>query len=92
MTSVARQINRLEATLGIRLLNRTTRRQSLTEVGHLYYQRLTELIRQFDDVKREVSGYQKTVKGRLRVHLRISVGNEIIVPALKDFLPRTRKS
>ena len=91
VTSVARQINRLEATLGIRLLNRTTRRQSLTEVGTLYYQRLTELIRQIDDVKREVSGYQKTVKGRLRVHLRISVGNEIIVPALKDFLAENQE-
>ncbi len=91
VTSVARQINRLETTLGVRLLNRTTRRQSLTEVGTLYYQKLTELIRQIDDVKREVSGYQKTVKGRLRVHLRISVGNEIIVPALKDFLAENQE-
>jgi DNA-binding transcriptional LysR family regulator len=86
VTSIARQVSSLEATLGVRLLNRTTRKQSLTEVGHIYYAKLLDILKQVDDVKREVSSYQKVVKGRLRVHLRNSVGTQVIVPALPRFL------
>jgi DNA-binding transcriptional LysR family regulator len=86
VTSIARQVSSLEATLGVRLLNRTTRKQSLTEVGQIYYAKLLDILKQVDDIKREVSSYQKVVKGRLRVHLRISVGTQVIVPALSRFL------
>lgn len=86
VTSVARQVSNLEAMLGTRLLNRTTRKQSLTEVGQFYYSKLTDILRQVENVKREVSSYQQTVKGCLRVNLRISVGSQVIVPALPRFL------
>jgi DNA-binding transcriptional LysR family regulator len=86
VTSVARQLSRLEDRLGVRLLNRTTRRQSLTEVGQLYYARLVDVLNQFNSIQREASAYQATIKGCLRVHLRISVGSEVIVPALPSFL------
>ena len=88
VTSVARQVSSLEAMLGVRLLNRTTRKQSLTEVGQLYYSKLTDILRQVESVKREVSSYQEAVKGCLRVHLRNSVGSQMIVPALPQFLAR----
>lgn len=86
VTSVARQLSRLEANLGVRLLNRTTRSQSLTEAGQLYYSRLVEVLAQVDEIKREVSSYQEGVKGRLKVHLRTSFGAHVIVPALPRFL------
>ena len=85
ITSVARQIGHLETMMGVRLLNRTTRRQSLTEAGRHYYSKLLGVVRDLDEIKREVTSYQETAKGRLRVHLRTTVGNQVIVPALPRF-------
>ena len=86
VTSVARQVSHLEAMMGVRLLNRTTRRQSLTEAGSCYYSKLLGVVRTIDEIKREVASYQEGAKGRLRVHLRTTVGNQVIVPALPRFL------
>jgi DNA-binding transcriptional LysR family regulator len=86
VTSVARQVNGLETMLGVRLLNRTTRRQSLTEAGQVYYAKITAILAQLDEAKRDVSSYQEGVKGRLKVHLRTTIGNQVIVPALPRFL------
>jgi DNA-binding transcriptional LysR family regulator len=86
VTTVARQISSLEDRLGVKLLNRSTRALSLTEAGVLYSERIRSLMREFDAIKREVSSYQKDVKGVLRVHLRHSVGSQVIVPALPQFL------
>ena len=72
----------------MQLLHRTTRSLSLTEAGKLYRDRIGLLLDQFDAVKRQISSYQKDVKGLLRVHLRHSVGNQVIVPALPDFLAK----
>jgi DNA-binding transcriptional LysR family regulator len=86
VTSVARQVNSLESILGVRLLNRTTRRQSLTEAGQVYYSKVTAILSQLEGIKRDASSYQEGVKGRLKVHLRSSIGNQVIVPALPRFL------
>ena len=86
VATVARQINSLEMRLGVHLLHRTTRTMSLTEAGRLYCDRIRSLLQQLDSVKREIASYQKDVKGLLRVHLRHSVGNQVIVPALPVFL------
>ncbi|MFO1143033.1 MAG: LysR family transcriptional regulator [Amaricoccus sp.] len=86
VTSVARQVTSLEALLGVQLLNRTTRKHSLTEPGRIYYDQITEIMRHYDNAKREVASYQKAIKGCLRIHLRTSLGNAIIAPALPKFL------
>ena len=86
IATVARQVNSLEARLGVRLLHRSTRNLSLTEPGRIYCERMRDLLRQFDTVKREISSFQKDVKGFLRVHLRHSIGNQVIVPALPSFI------
>jgi DNA-binding transcriptional LysR family regulator len=86
VATVARQVNSLESRLGVNLLHRTTRTLSLTEAGKLYCLRIRDVLRNYDAVKREVASYQKDVKGLLRVHLRHSVGNQVIIPALPSFL------
>jgi DNA-binding transcriptional LysR family regulator len=86
VTSVARHINSLETSLGVRLLNRNTRRQSLTEAGRIYYDNIRSLLDQIEDVKRYVSSFQEGAKGTLRVHLRTTIGNQVVVPALPQFL------
>lgn len=86
VTTVARQVSSLEDRLGVKLLHRSTRALSLTEAGVLYAERIRDLMREFDAIKREVSSFQKDVKGILRVHLRHSVGTQVIVPAISEFL------
>ena len=55
-------MNNLESRLGVRLLHRSTRNLSLTEPGRIYCERMRDLLRQFDSVKREISSFQKDVK------------------------------
>lgn len=86
VATIARHVNSLEARLGVRLLHRTTRNLSLTEPGQIYCEQMRGLLRQFDTVKREIAFYQTEAKGVLRVHLRHSIGNQVIVPALPSFL------
>jgi DNA-binding transcriptional LysR family regulator len=65
-TMVAKHVNSLETRLGARLLNRTTRRQSLTEVGKLYYDRCKTLLAEVDAAESSVSALRATEKhGRL---------------------------
>ena len=86
VSTVARQISGLEDRLGVKLLHRSTRALSLTEAGVLYSDRIRELMREIEAIKHEVLGFQKDVKGLLRVHLRSSIGTQVIVPAIPEFL------
>ncbi|NYT82869.1 LysR family transcriptional regulator [Alcaligenaceae bacterium] len=84
VSSVARQVKALEDELGVRLLNRSTRSLSLTEPGRLYYERATQIVRDLANAKLAAKSFQDSVKGVLRVSLRVSSGAAII-PALAPF-------
>lgn len=85
-SSVARQVKSLEDDVGVRLLNRSTRSLSLTEPGHLFYERVCAIARDLDNATLEAKSFQESVRGELRVSLRISAGTTIIVPALPRLL------
>jgi DNA-binding transcriptional LysR family regulator len=87
VSSVARRIAALEDELGVRLLNRNTRRLSLTEAGTNFFQRTKEVIRELDSAKVEAQSFQTTITGLLRVSLRISVGM-LVLPRVGEFLER----
>jgi DNA-binding transcriptional LysR family regulator len=86
VSSVARQVKSLEDELGVRLINRSTRRLSLTEPGRLFYERARSISADLRSAKREAASFQDSVKGVLRVSLRVSTGTTVIVPALPTFL------
>ena len=65
--SVSRHVTELEAHLGVRLLQRTTRRLSLTDEGQTYYQRCKEVIQAVQDAEAEVGSSAGQAQGRLRV-------------------------
>jgi DNA-binding transcriptional LysR family regulator len=67
-TMVSNHIQELEDRLGARLLNRTTRRVSLTEIGRQYYDRSTHFLAEIDEADREAGALQATPRGRLRVY------------------------
>lgn len=88
ISSVARQVKALEDELGVRLLNRSTRSLSLTEPGRLFYERACAIANDLSNAKSEVKSLQDSVKGVLRVSVRVSAGTTTIVPALPAFMAR----
>ncbi len=83
---VSKYVTRLENHLGARLLNRTTRRLSLTEVGQAFYQRSQAGLREIEEAEAEVSRLQGAPRGTLQLNVPMSFGILHIAPALADFL------
>lgn len=81
-------VSRLEADLGVRLLNRTTRALSPTEVGQAYYERIRAVIEELDQLSEAVKNRSGSVSGRLKLTAPISFGNKQLAPALVDFATR----
>ena len=86
--SVSRHISALEENVGGRLLNRTSRKLTLTEAGELYYVKVGEILQQIAEANDSVAELQAQPRGTLRVHSRVLVGHLHVVPLLPDFLAR----
>jgi DNA-binding transcriptional LysR family regulator len=86
-TMVSNHIQELEDRLGARLLNRTTRKVSLTEIGRAYYERSVHILADLDEADRAAGALQATPRGRLRVHCHPSLGRfiaPVVVAYLRD--------
>lgn len=84
--SVSRHISALEESVGGRLLNRTSRKLTLTEAGEMYFQKVEHILQQVLEANESVAQLQSVPRGTLRVHSRMLVGHQYIVPALPDFM------
>ncbi len=82
---VSRFVQALEAHLGARLLNRTTRSISVTDDGEAYYQRCIRVLAEVDEMEAELTHAKLSPKGRLKVNLPSLVAKMLIIPALPDF-------
>lgn len=87
-TMAGKHLRTLEARLGMRLLNRTTRRQHLTAFGEDYYARCKEILRLVAETDAQAQNLQLAPAGRLRVTAPVSFGTEALMPALADYLAR----
>jgi DNA-binding transcriptional LysR family regulator len=86
-TMVSNHVRDLENALGVRLLNRTTRRVSLTEIGREYYERCAQILHELDEADQAASALQLTPRGQLRVYCHVGVAR-FIAPVVSDFLDR----
>jgi DNA-binding transcriptional LysR family regulator len=86
MTS--RYVAQVEAHLGVRLLNRTTRRLSLTESGADYYQRATQVLALVEEAERAASREAVEPRGTLRVNTSVAFGARHMGAAISDYLRR----
>jgi|EndMetStandDraft_8_1072994.scaffolds.fasta_scaffold136267_2 DNA-binding transcriptional LysR family regulator len=84
--SVSRHISALEENVGGRLLNRTSRKLTLTEAGEMYFQKVEHILQQITEANDSVAQLQSNPRGTLRVHSRMLVGHQYIVPALPEFM------
>ncbi len=84
-SSVSRAIAALEDELGVRLLQRTTRRMSLTEAGEQYLSRIEPLVNDLDRAHEEVRSTSATPTGTLRLTASVAFGQTCLGPLLPQF-------
>jgi DNA-binding transcriptional LysR family regulator len=82
---ISKYIAQLEESLGVALLNRTTRKLSLTEAGEVYFQRSKQLLDDFSELDESTSQLGRNVKGTLRVSASIDFGGLYMVPAIEAY-------
>jgi DNA-binding transcriptional LysR family regulator len=85
---VSKAVTRLEEKLGARLLNRTTRRLSLTEAGSELYGRSVRALAEIENAELEVARFQTEPRGLLRVSAPMSFSILQLGPAVQSFLTR----
>lgn len=83
---VSKHIQTLEARLGARLLNRTTRRVSPTEVGQDYYERCLRILTDLEEAELAAGDLQSAPRGLLRVTAPVSFGAHVLAPLIADYL------
>jgi LysR family transcriptional regulator for bpeEF and oprC len=81
-------IQKLEAHLGVRLLNRTTRRVNVTADGAAYYDRCLAILSLVRDTEESLGKQHATARGRLRVDVPTLMARSVFVPALPRFFAR----
>ena len=85
-SSVSAAVQMLETRLGARLLNRTTRRVSVTEDGAIFYERCVRLLSDMEEAEDLFRNAGGRPSGRLRVDVPGRIGRLVIAPALPEFL------
>ncbi|MFZ6708093.1 LysR family transcriptional regulator [Undibacterium sp. TC9W] len=83
---IAKHVSWLERRLGTRLINRTTRRQSLTDIGKSYYDRCKMVLADADWADSLADEVKGAPKGRLRINAPVSFGTYALTPVIARYL------
>ncbi len=86
-SAVSKAVAKLEKTLGARLLNRTTRHLSLTEIGSSFADHCTRMLEEAEQAERLVASLNTEPRGVLRLSASVAFGTLHVAPALAKFLP-----
>lgn len=87
-TLLSRELGRLEASLGVTLITRTTRRMTLTETGRAYYDEAQAILTALGSFEERIRGRSGRVSGHLKVNAPSSFGQVVVAPMLPDFCAR----
>lgn len=87
-STVTKLIQELERHLRVKLLQRTTRRVSVTPEGALYYDKAMQLLADLDDMDTGFIANQQRPRGRLRIDMGSSIATSVLIPALPEFQAR----
>lgn len=85
---VGKHVRFLEQRLGVRLLNRTTRRQSLTEFGRAYYERCRQVLADMEAADALAADHLAEPVGRLRITMPVHFGRLCVAPVLLELVRR----
>ena len=86
-SAVSKLVGRLEARLGVRLMNRSTRSLQLTAEGAVFYERAVQILGDLDTAEREAAA-GAAPRGRLRVNSNVAFGRRHLAPLIPEFLAR----
>ncbi len=84
-SAISKLVTRLEARLGARLVNRSTRGLQFTPEGRLFYDQSVRLLADMDEVERSVA-QAETPSGKIRVSANVPVGRQLLLPIVPAFL------
>ena len=85
---VGNHVRALEKHLGVRLLNRSTRRLNLTEAGGVYYERCAQILADIQNAEAEMNLLQASPSGLLRVTAPVTFGVLHLAPAVSEYMTR----
>lgn len=88
IAQVSRQVSALEDRLEAKLLYRTTRKVSLTEVGGVYYQHCRSVLDGLEEAERAITNLQRKPRGKIKLTAPVTYGEDSIVPLVNDFVQR----
>ncbi|MFC3394382.1 LysR family transcriptional regulator [Brenneria rubrifaciens] len=86
--TVSHTLKQLEARLGVRLLQRTTRQVQITTEGQIYYQRCTQLLSEIEETDLLFTQHRQQPVGNVRVDMPHSLARGVVIPALSEFYQR----
>lgn len=84
--AISRYIQELETYLGVRLLQRSTRKIALTDVGRDYYQRIKQILTDLDDADSTVGANNSSLSGTIRINAPLSFGTRYLAPLWGEFM------
>lgn len=85
---VGKHVRLLEQHLGVRLLNRTTRRQHLTDVGRQFYERAKNILAEMDAAENMAAEVKAVPTGKLRINAPVTFGIHALTPLLPEYMQR----
>jgi DNA-binding transcriptional LysR family regulator len=83
--AVSKRLAQIEARLGVRLFNRSTRRLSLTAEGEVYLESARRILDEIEDLDQLIASRQDSPRGRLKVNAPLGFGRSYIAPAIAEF-------
>ncbi|MEH6651752.1 MAG: LysR family transcriptional regulator [Motiliproteus sp.] len=86
VSAVSRRLKELESSLGVQLIQRTTRKMHITEAGEKFYQRCCRLLDDLEEAKQEASSTAAALSGTLKIATPLSFGVAHLSPAIAAFM------
>ncbi len=85
-TMVGKHIKQLENNMGVSLITRTTRRQTLTEVGISYLEECQQLLKKIQTIEQKISAIKHQPKGKIKINAPVTLGSFLLAPLITEFL------
>ena len=86
LATVSKLVRSLEQHLGVKLLQRTTRRVTVTPDGAAYYERTSRVLKELEDIDSSFASAHQRPRGRLRIDIGSATASCVLIPALPDFI------
>lgn len=86
VSHISKTITRLEDRLGARLINRTTRSLSLTDVGQVYFEKARQIVNDAREAEQSINQLQDEPTGRLKISVPTSFGQSHMQPLIRDYM------